>query len=279
MLAGGTTRETSSAGGVGRVVARAARGGTVLVSARAESPLRLIRPTFPGTTSAAVCMVTFGGGLVDGDSVALEIVVEAGATLVVFTQASTKVFRGASAQRIDARVEGRLILLPDPIAAFAGAKYTQRIDADLRGDGGCVLLDGFTSGRAAFGERWAMESLDLRATVTHDGRRVVADALRLATTDGAIAARCGRFEAFATLLAVGRSVETIARAIVEEPVAPPDQDLVVASSALPRARDHRLVGAIARVAATSPARALAPIRARLRNLPEIEAVDPFASRY
>src|SRR5690242_8834798 len=108
--------------GSGSVIARVVGGRTVLVSARADSPLRLIRPTFPGMRGAAVCMVTFGGGLVDGDDVALDLVVEAGATLLVFTQASTKVFRGASSQRVSAHVDGRLVLLPDPVAAFAEAR-------------------------------------------------------------------------------------------------------------------------------------------------------------
>ncbi|MBX3208784.1 MAG: urease accessory protein UreD [Labilithrix sp.] len=263
--------------GHGAIVARRSAGRTVLATTRAASPLRFVRPTFPGTTSAAVCLVTFGGGLVDGDEVDVDIEVEAGATLVAFTQSSTKVFRGSSRQTVRANVEGTLVLLPDPVSAFAGARYTQRVDVALAREGACVVLDGFTSGRAAFGDRWAMTALELRAAVSHDGRAVVTDALRLDSADGPISERAGGYDAFAALLAVGRGVAPIAAAIQGDPVAPPTRDLAVAAGPLPRA--DALPGAIARVAASSPARAMAAVRARLRNLPDIDAVDPFGSRY
>src|SRR6185295_14627678 len=125
----------------------------------------------------------FGGGLVDGDAIALDVSVGKGAVVVLFTQSSTKAFRGASAQTIRAEVEGTFVLLPDPVAAFAGARYRQRVDVALRGAGACVLLDGFTSGRAAYGDRWAMDALDLRTTVTREGKTILRDALFLDRRD------------------------------------------------------------------------------------------------
>lgn len=82
--------------GHGSLVARYEGGRTVLARVHATSPLRFVRPTFPGTRAATVCLVTFGGGLVDGDAIDVDLRVEPGATLVVFTQATTKAFRGAS---------------------------------------------------------------------------------------------------------------------------------------------------------------------------------------
>ncbi|HVJ91672.1 MAG TPA: urease accessory protein UreD [Labilithrix sp.] len=265
--------------GRGSIVARSIGGRTVLATARAETPLRLVRPTFPGTTAAAVCLVTFGGGLVNGDEVELDVTVEAGATLIVFTQSSTKVFRGAARQALRAKVEGTLVLLPDPVAAFASARFTQRIDIELTADGACVSMDGFTSGRAAFGERWAMSALDLRTNVSHDGRAIVSDALNLNASDGAIVARCGNFDAFATLIAVGRRAEPIVRSILGDALALPSNELLVATSTLTRAEEAGLPGAIARIAASSPAVALSAVRSRLQKLHEIDAVDTFAARF
>ncbi|MBX3231495.1 MAG: urease accessory protein UreD [Labilithrix sp.] len=256
--------------GSGRLVARLEGGRTVLAEAHATSPLRFVRPDFP-TRSAGVCLVTFGGGLVDGDAIDTAIDVGPGATLLVFTQASTKVFRGASRQSIRARVAGTLVLLPDPVAAFKDASYTQRVDVELTApEASCVLLDGFTSGRAAYGERWQMRALDLRTTVRAEGRDVLVDALRL---DGAIAEQAASFEAFLTLVAVGAGARTVAEAIAAAPP-PPTRDLALATSPLLRAP-----GAALRVAASSPAAAIAAARARLRNLPDIDVVDPFSSRY
>lgn len=266
MVAQASSLELSGRAGRGRIVAKAEGGRTVLETVHATSPLRFLTPTFQGAKAAAVCLVTFGGGLVDGDAVALDVEVGPGATLLVFTQASTKAFRGSSRQTLRADVEGTLVLLPDPVAAFAGARYTQRVDVALRGAGACVLLDGFTSGRAAYGERWDMDALDLRTTVARDGRVLVRDALVLDRRDGSISSRMDRFDAMATLVAVGALAEDVHGGPVVS------RDLVASSSRLDG-------GAIARIAARSPEVALMEVRRRLRNLPEIGVVDPFASRH
>lgn len=261
------------------VVARQEGGRTELGRVHATSPLRFVRPTFPGSRAATVCLVTFGGGLVDGDTNDVDLRVEAGATLVVFTQAATKAFRGSSSQSIRAEVHGTLVLLPDPVACFAGSRFRQRVDITLHGEGSAVTLDGFTSGRAAFGERWAFDALDLATTVRDaaDGRVLVRDALCLDRADGSIAARLDRFEAFATLLAVGPRVAPVTRGLLAPSVV--TNEVVAAPSPLSDTCAPASPGAIVRVAATSPEHALAEARRRLRNLPDIDVVDPFASRH
>ena len=259
----------------GSVVVRSAAGRSVVASARAESPLRLLEPRRGVMgTAAAVCLVTYGGGMVAADAIEVDLGVEAGATLLVFTQSSTKVFRGASRQSVRARVDGTLVLLPDPVAAFADAAFAGTVDVELGPDGSAVVLDGFTSGRAAFGERWAMERIDLRTTIRRGAEVVVDDALRLDRGDGSIGDRLATHEALLTLVAVGQGARPVAEAILREPFAPPTPDLFVAASPLPRDPG----GAILRVAASQPGRALEEVRRRLGNLPEMGVVDPFASR-
>ncbi|HSO40242.1 MAG TPA: urease accessory protein UreD [Labilithrix sp.] len=258
--------------GRGTVVARLHGERTVLARLHATSPLRFLQPTFAGTRAACACLVTFGGGLVDGDAIDVDLVVEPGATLVVFTQATTKVFKGSSRQSLRAEVHGTLVLLPDPVACYAGSRYRQRVDITLHDQGSAVVLDGFTSGRAAYGDRWAFDGLDLATTVRRDSRIVVRDALRLEAADGPVAPRLDRFEALATVLAVGPRVAPVAASIQAPSVV--TRDLVAAPSALSCAG-----AALVRIAATSPAHALAEARARLRNLPDIDVVDPFVSRH
>lgn len=263
--------------GFGHVVARLEGDRTVLAQVKASSPLRFVRPTFPGSKSGAVCLVTFGGGLVDGDAIDVDLRVERGATLVVFTQATTKAFRGSSRQSVRAIVEGTLVLLPDPVACFAGARYRQRVDITLEGDGSAIVLDGFTSGRAAFGERWAFEAVDIATTVRRDGRVVVRDALTLDRRDTSIATRLDRFEALATVLAIGPRVAPVVASILAPSLVAADR--VAAPSVLSVRPGHAGPAAIVRIAATSPARALEEARVRLRNLSDIDVVDPFASRH
>lgn len=150
-----------------------------------------------------VCFVTFGGGLIGGDSLELDLHVAEGATLVVFTQATTKVFRGASTQCTRAVVHGTLVLLPDPVACFRASSFTQRVDITLCGRGSVVALDGFTSGRPAFGDRWAFEALDA-ALVGANLVTMARDALRVREGGPVVFARCN----------IGDGVDTIAAHIL-----------------------------------------------------------------
>jgi len=256
--------------GRGRIVARVQGDRSVLARIHATSPLRFLQPTYPGTRAACACVLTFGGGLIDGDAIDIDLVVEPGATLVVYTQATTKAFKGRSRQTVRADVHGTLVFLPDPVACFAGARYRQRVDITLHGQGSTVVLDGFTSGRAGYGDRWAFDALDLATSVYRDGQLLVRDAVRLDVADAPIAPRLDRFEAVATALAVGPRAAPLASSILAPSVV--TRDVVAGPSALAH-------GAIVRIAATSPAHALAEARARLRNLPEIDVVDPFVARH
>ena len=100
---------------------------------------------------------SLGGGLVDGDDVALEVLVDAGATCVVTTQASTKVYKGTSSQRTSVRVQGdgAVLVVPDPVVPFRDARFAQVTRIELDEPGTLVLCDILTAGRIAYGERWS----------------------------------------------------------------------------------------------------------------------------
>ena len=105
-----------------------------------------------------------------------------------------------------------------------------------------------------------------------DRRVLVRDALHLDRRDGLIAPRTGRFEAFATLLSVGPRAQSVTRGLLDPSVV--THEVVAAPSPLPGG-----LGAIVRIAGTSPELTLGEARRRLRNLHDIDVVDPFASRH
>ncbi|CAN8095682.1 unnamed protein product [Discula destructiva] len=129
-----------------------------------QYPLKLISP--PRNTqqhlSALVFLLSYGGGLVGGDSVALRINVGKGSRLCVITQGHTKIFKSASPgittrQDIDVVIEddAALCLLPDPVQPFAESVYEQTQIFHLQGAGASLcLLDWVTQGRSARGENW-----------------------------------------------------------------------------------------------------------------------------
>jgi hypothetical protein len=129
-------------------------------------------------------VVSYGGGLVAGDAVAVSVRVAASATAVLATQASTKVYhaRGPPGAHPATAPPGRppaissvaaavgagalLALLPDPVIAFTDARFRQRQSIALARSASLVLLDWCSSGRRARGEAWAFASYESRTEVT-----------------------------------------------------------------------------------------------------------------
>ncbi|KAJ1020394.1 hypothetical protein NDA13_005713 [Ustilago tritici] len=162
-----------------------------LISARNASldilnrtPLNLSPPSTRGSECKApsvMYILGYGGGLVSGDSVDLDVDVGSGCSLLILTQGSTKVFKTrnsrptqgvstaalprTSEQRAGEGVGGEmvtrqtsrflirknatLVLLPDPVTCFASARYdqTQRFDLRDRNTSSLIMLDWITPGR------------------------------------------------------------------------------------------------------------------------------------
>ena len=172
------------------------------------------------------------------------------------TQASTKVYRSPAgspgagcAQRLCARVdEGALLaVIPDPVVCFADARYEQAVDVALAPSASLFLLDGYTCGRAARGERWAFAGYASRTRIDRGGARSVIDAVRLDPRHGALADRMGRFDVFLSLLAIGPRFAPVREAMAAlSPPAGAGDSVVVAVSPLGPGAD---AGCMVRVAA------------------------------
>ena len=196
--------------GSGRVAVERIGGRSVVCRAYATSPLRLLTPKNHGH-AAWVYTSSHGGGLVDGDDVAVRASVGAGAAAFLSTQSATKVYRSPRGTRtaLDAEVgeDALLVAAPDAVVCFAGSRYrqTQRIalDAGAR----LVLVDRVTSGRRESGERWRFDEYFSRTVVHLGGRLVVHDATALRASDGPLADRFGRYDVLAVAMVIGRGLE------------------------------------------------------------------------
>ena len=262
--------------GHGSIVFSRVGARTVPTSIRAESPLRLLTPQNHGVASWAYAS-SFGGGLVDGDRVAMDIAVDDDASALFATQSSTKVYRGAAHMTFDARVgeRGLLAIVPDPIVCFAGASYAQRLSIGLGETASLVLLDALTAGRSARGERWAFSRYESVVSIERDGSRVLLDPVCLDASEAKIAPRMGRFDAIATIVLLGPVVRAYAEAflasIAREPVARRAEAIVTASPL------HD--GALVRIVATSTALLAERARAALSFLPDVLGDDPWARKF
>src|SRR5438132_2693882 len=182
------------------------RGETVLTRAFTTSPLKVLNPSHAGQSGWAY-LATYGGGLVDGDTLAVHVDVGRGAVALVATQASTKVYRSprGAAQTLLAHVadDGVLVLLPDPVTCFSGARYRQDQRVLLDPGANLVLVDRLTAGRIDFGERWVFDEYNSRMFISRGDHLLLHDALALTRDEGNIARRLDRFNCLAVVVVVG----------------------------------------------------------------------------
>ena len=262
--------------GQGSIVFSRVGARTVPTSIRAQSPLRLLTPQNHGVASWAYAS-SFGGGLVDGDCVAMDVAVDEGASALFATQSSTKVYRGAARMAFEARVadRGLLAVVPDPIVCFEGARYTQRITVALAPTASLVLLDALTAGRTARGERWAFARYESVLRVDRAERSLLLDPVCLDAREARIAPRFGRFDAIATIVLLGPAVADHAAALLErlaqERLARRGEALVTASPLGD--------GALVRILATSASVLAEQARVALSFLPALLGDDPWARKY
>ncbi|HVX83611.1 MAG TPA: urease accessory protein UreD [Phycisphaerae bacterium] len=254
---------------------------TEVTEARATSPLRVLMPRMAGSRAAWAVTSSFGGGLLEGDDLRMEIAVDAGAIGYVGTQSATKVYRsargGISRQTVKAEVgEGAVLaVMPDPVVCFRDARYAQRQRFDVAATGSLVLLDWFTSGRHGCGERWAFASLSSRNEMWMGGSRLVTDAVLLDGRAGAVAARMGGLQCYATLVLVGPAVEGAAEEMVREI----GELSVRGEEGLRMAASGIRGGAIVRLAAENAERAAGALYRHLRFLGELLGEHPWLRKW
>jgi urease accessory protein len=190
---------------------------TILERSYAANPLKVLITR--GVSPACwVYSATYGGGIVGGDAIRLNVDVGRSARAVLSTQASTKVYRSRrpASQQMTASVDddALLVVLPDPVVCFAGAHFSQQQRYDLQQRGSLVMVDWMTSGRHAVGERWAFHHYSSRIDIRRSGRPIVYDATLLDDGDGTISERLGRFEVCLTAVLTGPLVSDAASSMV-----------------------------------------------------------------
>jgi len=238
---------------------------TAITGARASAPLKLLTPKNHGDARWTF-VATYGGGLVDGDAIALDVTVGENAKAVIGTQASTKVYKCPSieaTQTLEARVArgGLLVVAPDPLVPFAGARYAQRATIRLEENARLAWLDVLACGRAARGERWAFSSYSSRTRVFVNDVLACDDALVLDAADRDLVRAMGRFDAIATLLLCGIAPRTFA-----------SNEVVASSSAFSAGTCIRVAGTSTGAVTAYAREVLADVRASLGD-------DPWARKW
>jgi urease accessory protein len=230
-------------------------------------------------TAAWVYTSTFGGGLVDGDRIRLDVSVGAGAGCLISSQGENRVYRSPSgcSHELQAEVEdgALLAIVPDPSVCFAGARYHQRIDIGLAPTASLIFADVLGCGRTARGERWEFSRFSAELKLRLGRRLIIDERVLLDPAHGKVGQRFGRFDAFASLLLVGRSLHEI-RAQIRQRV-----DALPAAAGRPQLQSASTLGEdtlLIRMAAESVEDAVREIRSHLSFLPALLGDNPWARR-
>jgi urease accessory protein len=257
-------------------------GESTATSASATSPLKLLTPCSRGKSVWAYAS-NFGGGMVAGDETRLDLRIGPEARCFVGTQASTKIYRNPAqlpcSHTTQAMLErgSLLVFAPDAVQAFQGSSYRQRQEFHLANGAGLALVDWFTSGRAARGERWAFDTFQSRNDAFVDGQRVFVDSILLNADDGEINSshRAGRFNCFAMMLLLGQTMrEASARLMAEISSRPVERNATLVCSASPVQE-----GAVLRIAGEDVESVSREIKRQLNFLADFLGDDPWARKW
>ena len=242
------------------LVVERVRGRSVVVGSSAQSPLQLLNPANEGD-GAWVYLASLGGGFVGEDALGLDVEVRPGATLFLSSQASSKAYRASrSSFTLRARLgEGAtFVLWPLPVTCVAGACLDQLQEVTMAPDASVLLVDAFTAGRIARGERWAFESLRSRLHVDVGEEPWLREAVWLHRRHGKLEERMHGLDAFATVVMRGPKFEALARQLHASNAHVAPQQVLVTTS--PRGD-----GTVLRIAAPSVAGLLSRLQDSLKT--------------
>ncbi|KAJ4323685.1 hypothetical protein N0V94_001744 [Neodidymelliopsis sp. IMI 364377] len=179
-----------------------------------------------------VFLLTYGGGIVAGDSIDLDVHLDGKTRLLLLTQGSTKIFKTIDPQvisrqhmNVHLKDGAALVYLPDPVQPFAHTAFSQSQIYHLdQGHGSICACDWVTSGRSARGENWDIYEYKSRNEVwaTEESgkkRLLLRDNLILdkhGRTDMDLSSRMDGYSVFGTLIVRGPVFASLAKFFLDE---------------------------------------------------------------
>ncbi|MFP6582900.1 MAG: urease accessory protein UreD [Candidatus Hydrogenedentota bacterium] len=160
------------------------KGTSRIVSCKNVQPLKILNPRNL-SESSQVYLSSYGGGLVAGDNIQLEIDCEHDSKFFLGTQADTKVYKSFDGKPARQHVRGKLasgalaVILPDALIPFAGSRLEQLQEWHLDASANVMLVDWLHSGRTAYGECFDYDYLSSEVRIHIDGKKRIIDRLRI----------------------------------------------------------------------------------------------------
>jgi urease accessory protein len=165
--------------GWSRIEAVRSGGTSRMVVNESLAPLCIHNPRVPGSSCHAL-LANYGGGLVDGDTVSLEILCREGARLGVSSVGSLQVYSSpvhGALQRVRGTVESQAlaVIIPDPVVLHSEAVYGQKQEWRLASDANLLTAELMVGGRLETGERFAFKEYAADMSIYVAGELVLYD--------------------------------------------------------------------------------------------------------
>ncbi|XP_037275712.2 uncharacterized protein LOC119168408 isoform X1 [Rhipicephalus microplus] len=255
-------------------------------------PLKVFVPREAGRPCCRwVYPIVFGGGLVSGDAVHIDVTAATRTCVLLTSQSYPKVYQSKpgewSVQRCTYNVQDGALLcvLPDITTCFADASFEQTQVAHLSVGANIVLLDWYLAGRVENGERWALARLASAINVYVEKELVLREAVDMASIAGlSIQQSMGVYDVTGVCLLLGPYVAPLVAGICsrlesrEQYGMKPSRSFVAACSPL-RSDNGKLSGCVMRFMCLSSQQAYSKLEELLGPLFFVLGGNPFALKY
>lgn len=122
-----------------------------------HKPLKILNPE-THTSSCHLVTSNYGGGMVQGDSIGLDILCNANTRTLLSTQANSRVYKSDEdrmchfTQQVDIHDQANFIQLNDPLVLQKDSSLNQMIKFNMEDSSVLLYCDWVTAGRVHFGE-------------------------------------------------------------------------------------------------------------------------------
>lgn len=150
------------------------QGDRTVVSRRHSGPLLVQKALYPeGGHLAQTLLIHPPGGIAGGDSLALDVDVQAGAQALITTPGATRWYKAngrVASQRVALRIAGGIEWLPQEAIVFDAAEAGSQIDIELTGEARMIGWDIVMLGRNAAGESFTRGTFTQTIRLLQAGR-------------------------------------------------------------------------------------------------------------
>ncbi|WP_240927436.1 urease accessory protein UreD [Paenibacillus thiaminolyticus] len=150
-----------------------------------QGAYKIARPIYPdGSGQVYYYVMNPGGGYVGGDRYRMELELGEGASALMTTQSSTKIYRTPKEPvfqltRIALEAGSYLEWLPDSIIAYRDSRYRQQTEIRMDRSAALILGEIVTPGWSPDGAHFSYDAITLKTMIEMDGVPVLFDHLRL----------------------------------------------------------------------------------------------------